>query len=68
MTERILKELKVHAPFTFFGALTGIIIMVFSLKLPYRASYDIFYVLHPLHVFLSALVTAAMYKLHTSRQ
>jgi hypothetical protein len=65
MTERILKELKVHAPFTFFGALTGIIIMVFSLKLPYRASYDIFYVLHPLHVFLSALVTAAMYKLHT---
>jgi len=39
--------------------------MAFTLKLPYEAAYNIFYVLHPLHVFLSALVTAAMYKLHT---
>lgn len=61
----ILKELKTHAPFTIFGTITGIIIMLFSLKLPYKVSYNIFYVLHPLHVFLSALVTAAMYKLHT---
>jgi len=65
MPGQILKELKSHAPFTIFGAVTGIAIMVFSLKLPYEVSYNIFYVLHPLHVFLSALVTAAMYKLHT---
>lgn len=65
MAGYILKELKTHAPFTLFGAITGIVIMVFSLKLPYKASYNIFYLLHPLHVLLSALVTAAMYKLHT---
>ena len=61
MPGHILKELKAHAPFTLFGTITGIVIMVFSLKLPYKVSYNIFYVLHPLHVFLSALVTAAMY-------
>jgi hypothetical protein len=65
MGKYIFKELKVHAPFTLFGAVTGIVILLFSLKLPYKVSYNIFYLLHPLHVFLSALVTAAMYKLHT---
>ena len=64
MAGNILKELKAHAPFTIFGTITGIAIMLFSLNLPYKVSYNIFYVLHPLHVFLSALVTAAMYKLH----
>ncbi|MDD5115971.1 MAG: hypothetical protein PHW98_02770 [Candidatus Omnitrophica bacterium] len=65
MAGMILKELRRHAPFTMFGALTGLIVMVFTLKIPYKTSYNIFYILHPLHVFLSALVTAAMYKLHT---
>jgi hypothetical protein len=65
MAGNILKELKKHAPFTLFGAITGVVIMLFSLKLPYKVSYNIFYTLHPVHVFLSALVTAAMYKLHT---
>lgn len=64
MVKHILKELRAHVPFTLFGTFTGTIIMVFSLKLPYRISYNIFYVLHPLHVLLSALVTAAMYQLH----
>jgi len=61
----ILCELRKHAPFTIVGALTGVVIMAFSLRLPYETAHSIFYVLHPLHVFLSALVTAAMYKLHT---
>jgi len=65
MFRQISKELKKHAPFTIFGAITGIIIMAVSLKLPYKISYNIFYVLHPFHVVLSALVTASMYKLHT---
>jgi len=65
MPGQILRELRAHAPFTLFGTVTGIAIMVFSLKLPYKVSYNVFYVLHPSHVFLSALVTAAMYKLHT---
>jgi len=33
-------------------------------KLPQRVSYNIFYVLHPLHVLLSALVTASIYQFH----
>ncbi len=67
MFKEISKELKNHAPFTMFGAITGIVVMAFSLKLPYRVSYNVFYVLHPLHVFLSALVTAAMYKIHKDK-
>ena len=64
MFKQISKELKNHAPFTVFGAVTGIVIMVFFQKLPSNLSYDIFYILHPMHVVLSALVTASMYELH----
>jgi hypothetical protein len=65
MIKRITKELKHHAPFTSFGALTGILILIVSLRIPKEISYNIFYVLHPIHVVLSALVTASIYKLHT---
>ena len=65
MIQHISKELKQHIPFTSFGALTGILIIVVSLKMPKNISYNIFYVLHPIHVVLSALVTASIYKLHT---
>jgi hypothetical protein len=61
MLGNILKELRSHAPFTFFGALTGIVVMLIFYRTPSGVSYKIFYVLHPLHVVLSALVTAAMY-------
>ena len=64
MFAHITKELKHHAPFTMFGAVTGVIIMIFSRQLPNEISYNIFYVLHPLHVVLSALVTASIYELH----
>ena len=61
----IIKELSHHAPFTAFGAATGIIIMMFFYNAPSQISYNIFYVLHPLHVVLSAIVTASMYKRYT---
>ncbi len=64
MFKQIIKELRNHAPFTIFGALTGIVIMAFCWRLPFKVSYNIFYTLHPIHVFLSALVTASMYELH----
>ena len=64
MFRHIYRELKEHAPFTIFGAVTGIIIMALFYKVPQSISYKIFYVLHPAHVFLSALVTASMYELH----
>jgi len=61
-----LVELGRHAPFTFSGALTGIVIMLivlFGNLLPRISplSQDIFYILHPTHVVLSAIVTTAMY-------
>jgi len=61
-----LVELGRHAPFTFFGALTGIgimLIVLFGNLLPRISplSQDIFYILHPTHVVLSAIVTTAMY-------
>lgn len=64
MVKQIFKELKIHAPFTVFGVITGIVIMFFSWRLPRNISYNIFYILHPIHVVLSALVTASMYELH----
>jgi len=67
MLRTILSELKRHVPFTAFGAVTGIIIMIFFQKLSSETSYNIFYILHPIHVVLSALVTASMYELHKCR-
>jgi hypothetical protein len=64
MYKQILKELKEHMPFTAFGAATGIILIIFLQKLPSESSYNIFYILHPIHVFLSALVTASMYNFY----
>ena len=67
MLRRIADELKHHAPFTASGAATGIILMViiaFTDVLPQvsQSSYTVFYILHPAHVALSALVTTAIYK------
>lgn len=64
MFKPVAQELKRHAPFTAFGAVTGIIIMFLFYRLPSRISYNVFYTLHPIHVVLSALVTASIYKLY----
>ena len=63
MLKRIAQELKEHAPFTAIGALTGIAIMAIVVlgHVPSHISDIAFYTAHPLHVFLSALVTTAMY-------
>jgi hypothetical protein len=64
MLKRIAIELRDHSPFTALGAVTGIILMVIIVlaKVPQNVSFTAFYVLHPLHVLLSALVTTAMYR------
>lgn len=63
----ILKELRTHAPFTAFGAATGIAILVGMsvFDVPKSVSTSLFWVLHPAHVLLSALATTAMYRLHS---
>jgi len=76
MTEiikQVANELKEHAPFTLFGALTGIIIMlvlIFGNFLPQVSpiSQNIFYILHPIHVLLSALVTTTLYMKYGKRK
>jgi len=67
MLKQILKEIKRHSPFTLFGAVSGIFIMLFFYQIPQKVSYNIFYVLHPMHVILSALVTASMYKIYAKK-
>ena len=63
----IAKELKSHAPFTIFGAGLGIVIIVLIVRagIPRSVSERLFEVFHPLHVLLSAMVTAGMYRLHS---
>jgi len=67
MIRQIAIELKSHAPFTSFGAITGIIIMAVMVlgNVPSGISHILFYILHPVHVVLSAIVTTAMYKRHS---
>lgn len=62
------KELQAHAPFTLVGALTGIAILVIltSAAVPRSFSTALFWGLHPVHVVLSALVTAGIYRLYST--
>lgn len=64
---KILQELKQHAPFTSIGALTGIMLFFVFKNLDHKIVHDIFYILHPFHVFLSAMATASIYKLKTKK-
>ena len=63
----ILHELESHAPFTLFGAFTGIVCMLLFKNLEHETSRRIFYIFHPAHVVLSAIVTAAIFQLHTKK-
>jgi hypothetical protein len=64
MFKSILKELKNHAPYTFMGAFTGIFVALSLKNLSQNTIFSLFYIFHPAHVFLSAFITASMYKLH----
>jgi len=68
MFKQISNELKNHAPFTIFGAMTGIGVMLVFQTIPKDVSHKIFFILHPVHVLLSALVTASIYELHQCKQ
>jgi hypothetical protein len=66
-SKSIAAELKNHAPFTLFGALTGIVLMLIFRDISEKASLTLFYIFHPSHVVLSAMVTASMFELHTKK-
>ena len=65
---KILHELEHHAPFTAFGAATGIILMIMFHNISHHTAHTLFYVFHPLHVVLSAIVTSAIYKKYRAKQ
>jgi len=69
-TRIIAKELRIHAPFTAFGTFTGIVIMagIIHLRVSREVSSELFWMFHPLHVLLSAFVTAAMFRLHGNQK
>ncbi|MDD4356603.1 MAG: hypothetical protein PHN98_05060 [Smithellaceae bacterium] len=60
----IASELRIHAPFTAFGTVTGIVIMAAFIQfhVPWEISSALFWTLHPLHVLVSALVTTSIYR------
>lgn len=67
MLAKIIHELKRHAPFTALGTVSGVVIMLVFLvaEVPRTFSDSLFWCLHPLHVVLSAFVTASLYRLNT---
>ncbi len=66
MWTRILHELKEHAPFTMLGAVSGVMLMMAFRDISHDTAHTLFYVFHPLHICLSAVVTTALYKRYLS--
>jgi len=57
-------ELRGHAPFTAFGAVTGIIFMLMFRNIGETHAGVLFRIFHPGHVVLSAMVTASLFSIH----
>jgi hypothetical protein len=62
MWKKIVHELKEHSPFTMLGALSGVVLMMVFRNMSHETAHTLFYVFHPLHICLSAVVTTALYK------
>lgn len=67
MDKRVFRELKAHIPFTFFGAFTGIILVLVFKDIPCETAHSLFYFFHPLHIFLSAIATSALYRRYLTK-
>jgi len=60
-TKTILSELKNHIPFTFLATLIAVILVGIIYKESILISESFFYIIHPLHLFVSAIVSAAIF-------
>lgn len=62
-------ELRAHAPFTLGGTVLGVAFMaaIVYFKLDRAVSLTLFEISHPGHVLMSAITTAAMYRLHVRK-
>jgi len=65
--KQISFELKEHIPFTALGAVTGVIFMLLFRNVDKSTGHTLFTIFHPSHVLLSAMVTAAMFRIHRKR-
>ncbi|MDK2857159.1 MAG: hypothetical protein PWQ29_333 [Verrucomicrobiota bacterium] len=73
MRSELLRELRHHGPFTLLGAAASVVIMMavrhwFPDVLSTERAENLFEFSHPLHVVLSAMVTAAMYRNYRSKE
>jgi hypothetical protein len=62
--DNILKELYHHIPFTGLATLVAIILTIFVYSFGWNKSMNmegIFHILHPMHVFLSVMVSSGIY-------
>ncbi len=66
--KHIGKELICHSPFTIGGALVGIIFMLIFRDFGQETGQTLFKIFHPGHVILSAMVTASLFSLHSSKK
>ncbi len=64
----VFAELRSHAPFTLFGAVTGVLAMLLFAGAAPQVSHRLFQVFHPAHVVLSAIVTASLFRLHETKR
>ncbi len=72
MKSIVLQEFRHHGPFTLLGAIVGVgIVVLLRLWMPAFLSTDraadLFEFTHPLHVVLSAMVTAAIFQNYRAR-
>ena len=70
MLKRIIHQLRAHAPFTLIGTASGMVVAIVFVYagIPRGVSEKLFEAFHPAHVTFSAIVTAAIYKLHYPRR
>ena len=64
----IFAELRSHAPFTLFGAATGVVCMLLFKNVGPEVNHRLFQVFHPAHVVLSAMVTASLFRLYEGKR
>lgn len=62
--KQIGRELRNHSPFTLIGAATGIVFMLAGQQWFKGQTETLFSIFHPLHVVLSAMVTASLFEMH----
>lgn len=61
-TKEIFHELEEHLPFTLMATLVSMVLIVISLRENWiKSMIPMFYLFHPAHIILSALVSSAMF-------